>query len=420
VVVLVATSVFGPLRECRARSVDDVQVKEAGRIALSNDDWLTLQDLDDRGRVLIVDNNIETKMGHYGPIRPHPILLIWDLGRHEISYRLPLDLRVPLATPLARAWPSIFEIEPQQFRFLANGEVVGMVGCYVVRLDLAQGKANWILPSLDACDPHPPYFASRNVTSRAEILSVNRRREEFAVGVNVGKWPRLFIFGPTGDKPIASWKLDRPVTSLAWSPDGSRLAVLYDSRFDAQLKYLWKTDYSRLPNLVVFDVPGGKQQFSAFTGEPENQVAFSTDGSRLYCIAQHLNWGLLGGTGKGIKVFNARDGKNVGNFKGGSHGVRQSFSLSPDGKLIVADASTRPFSWEGATNYKIGRFVILDSTNGRVVFAQPGRTMGGLAGSFPFEFAFAPPDGRTLLVDLWTHFGIAGSDAIDIYSVTTK
>jgi hypothetical protein len=419
-VLIAAMSVFPAVRGCRARNVDDVQVKAAGSISLGKSDLLTLQDVDDRDRVLVIDNNVSdgTKRGP-GVLSARPILLVWDLARREFTYRLSLNLTVPQGTALAKVWPSIFEIEPQQFRFLANGDVVGTVGCYVVRLDLAKGKAHWVLPSLDACDAHPPYFASRNVTSRAEILSMNRRREEIAVGVNVGNWPRLFVFGPTGDKPIASWKLDRPITSLAWSPDGSRLAALYNSRFDANLKYFWKLEYSQLPNLAVFDVPSGKQEFSVFTGEPENQVAFSADGSRLYCIAQHLNWGLLGGTGKGIKVFDAPNGKKVGNFKGGAHGARQSFSLSPNGKLIVADASTQPFSWEGATNYKIGRFVILDSTNGLVVFAQSGRTMGGLAGSLPFEFAFTA-DGKTLLVDPWTYFGIPGSFAIDIYSVTTK
>ena len=420
VVVIAATSMFGVVREYRAGSGNRVEVKEVGRIALSNVDWLTLQDVDDRGRVLVIHNSVfGSPRRSLGVVSAQPILLLWDLSTHAFSYRLPLDLTVPRGSALAKAWPSIFETAPRQFRFLSNGEVVGVVGCYVVRLDLAKGKANWILPSPDACEPQPPYFASRNVTSRAEILSMNRRREEFAVGVNVGKWPRLFIFGPTGDKPIASWKLDRPVTSLAWSPDGSRLAVLYDSSFDAQLKYICKLEYPHLPNLAVFDMPSGKQEFSVFTGEPENQVAFSADGSRLYCIAQHLNWGLLGAEGQGIKVFGASDGKKVRSFKGGPHGVGQNFSLSPDGKLIVADASTQPFSWEGATIDKIGRFVILNSSSGRVVFDQPGRRMHGSARGLPYEFAFTP-DGRTLLVDPWTSWGIPGSFAIDVYSVTTN
>jgi WD40 repeat protein len=420
VVVIAATPVFGALRECRARSVDNVEVKEAGRITVANVDWLTLQDVDDRGRVLVIDNSVlaSTKSGP-GVLSAQPILLIWDLARQVFSYRLPLDLTVPRGSALAKSWPWIFEIAPRQFQFLANGDVVGTVGCYVVRLDLAKGKANWILPSPDACEPHPPYFAGRNVTSRAAVLSMDRPREEFAVGVNVGKWPWLFVFGPDGDKPIANWRLDRPVWSLAWSPDGSRLAALYDSRFDAQLKYFWKVGYWHLPNLVVFDAPSGKQEFSVFTGRAESHVEFSRDGSLLYCIAQQLYWGLLGGEGEGIKVFDASDGKEVRSFKGGRHGIGQNFSLSPDGKLIVADASTQPFTWEGATIDKIGRFVILDSASGRVVFDQPGRRMHGSARALPYEFAFTP-DGLTLIVDPWTSWGIPGSFAIDVYSLNTK
>jgi hypothetical protein len=420
VVVIAAMSIFGVVRECRAGSGNKVEVKEAGRIALSNVDWLTLQDVDDQGRVLIVDNNISAKRGYYGPITPHPILLMWDMTRHEFSCRLPLDLTVPQGSALAKSWPSIFEIAPRQFGFPASGEVVGTVGCYVFRLDPAKGKAHWTLPSPNACEPHPPYLAHGDTGAPGAVLSINRRRDKFAVGVNVGNWPWLFVFGPDADEPIANWRLDRPVWSLAWSPDGSRLAALYNSKFDAQLKYFWKGGYWRLPNLVVFDVPSGKQEFSLFTGRAESHVEFSRDGSLLYCMAQLLYWGLFGEEGKGIKVFSSVDGKKVRSFKGGPHGVGQNFSLSPDGKLIVADASTQPFTWEGgATINKNGRFVILNSESGQVVFSQHGRLMHGSARALPYEFAFTA-DGKTLLVDPWTHFGIAGSDAIDIYSVSTK
>lgn len=420
--VILTFCVFGPLGECRARSADHVLVKYVGRIAVGGPPgWLTLQDVDDRGRVLVIDNNVlaSAKRGP-GVLTAQPILLIWNLSRHVFSYRLPLDLTVPLRTSLAKERPWSFQVEPRQFRFLLQDEVVGTLGCYVVRLDLAHRKARWILPSPNACEPHPPYLARRDVTGPPAVLSVNRQRDEFAVGVNVGPWPRLFVFGRDADKPIASWRLSRPVTSLAWSPDGARLAVLYNSRFDAHLKYFWKIGYWRLPNLVVFDVPSGKQEFAVFTGEAESHVEFSKDGSLLYVIAQHLFWGLFGEEGKGIKVFSAFDGKKVRNFKGGRHGVRTNFALSPDGKLIVADASTQPFSWEGgATIEKIGRFVILDSASGRVLFSQPGRRMDGSAGSLPFEFVFTP-DGRTLLADPNSKWGIPGSDAIDIYSVITR
>jgi hypothetical protein len=248
---------------------------------------------------------------------------------------------------------------------------------------------------------------------------VNQRKDKFAVGVNVGMWPWLFVFRRDTDKPIAGWRLNRPVMSMAWSPDGTRLAVLYNSRFDAHLKYFWKIGYWHLPNLAVFDVPSGKQEFAVFTGEAESHVEFGRDGSLVYVIAQHLFWGLFGEEGRGIKVFSALNGKKVRNFKGGRHGVRTNFALSPDGKLIVADASTQPFSWEGATIEKIGRFVILDSASGRVLFSQPGQRMHGSAGSLPFEFALTP-DGQTLLVDTWTNWGPPGSDAIDIYSVTAR
>lgn len=95
--------------------------------------------------------------------------------------------------------------------------------------------------------------------------------------------------------------------------------------------------------------------------------------------------------------------------------MRNNFVSSPDGKLIVADASTDTWSlFSENTNRrsKEARFILLDVTTGKVVFQHEEQSAGMVWA--PMRFAFSP-DGRLLFVD--PNYNYWDAEHVDIYAI---
>lgn len=398
-------------------SAAHLEVKLVGQIALGKWDELSLEDVDSAGRVLLVDNYIGG-VHPIGAVRPRVGLLVWNLSEGKFTRRVFPNWTPPRGSRLTKTLLDSFRIGREPFALLPGGrEAVGTYGYYVVHVNLVDGNVQWILSSRRLADSKPPFRAASYAGGRIAVLAMSPSRDRFAVAFNIGPWPALFIFRPGSDEPIAKWRLARFAQSLAWSPDEKRIAVLYNSQFDEHLRDLkWNAAGSHLPNLALFSVRTGERKLLTFTGAPEARVEFSKDGTWLYCIDAGMGTSLYE-SDRGIRVLSARDGRRIRVFRGGRHGVVGNFAQSPDGKLIVADASIRPPPWKGAYNEKLGRFTVLDSLTGRVLFHQRGKMMSGVLESDPYVFAFAP-DGRRLLVESGKELGPPGSRAIEIYSIS--
>jgi WD40 repeat protein len=155
-----------------------------------------------------------------------------------------------------------------------------------------------------------------------------------------------------------------------------------------------------LPDVAVFDARTGHLDYSFFSGQPEAQISYGPDGKSLYCV---VDSGALPMTflsyhvRNAIRVFSATDGKLMRAIHVPRTGVRSSLVFSPNGKLIVADASTvQPdlFRDPGDVGRKV-RFVILDGHSGwRLLTAN----LGVWHSEAPPSFFFSP-DGQTLVVD---------------------
>ena len=109
----------------------------------------------------------------------------------------------------------------------------------------------------------------------------------------------------------SSWKvrsdvlLPAPASSLAYSPDGSRLAIGHSNGT--------VTVWSMVDRSKVADFSAGKL--------PIGGLQFTRDGGQIITLADE----------KMVRVWNVTDGKTLGEFDG----VAFSFALSPDGQLLV-------------------------------------------------------------------------------------
>jgi WD40 repeat protein len=241
-------------------------------------------------------------------------------------------------------------------------------------------------------------------------LSVDPQNGYVAVVFNTGKKTDLYVYDSDLKRQVASRELPRMVKDLCWSPDGTELAVLYHGNYDENRELvggsLW--GMSSEPDVWLMDPRSGQPLHKFSTGTPEDQIAFSKDGRLIYVINDYLHQprgGVIGVFSRdhrgAIRVFSAVSGELVQTISAGPKGVHSGFSLSPDGSLIAADASTYVpliLGWREMEqpSGKIARVVLLDAKTGDLLFEHHETTYGDI--SEPLGLAFSP-DGRLLFVD---------------------
>lgn len=124
-----------------------------------------------------------------------------------------------------------------------------------------------------------------------------------------------------------------------------------------------------------------------------------------------------------VRMFSASTGDLLETVTSGRYQLHNNFALSPDGRLIVADASTHaPWLLLNALRHgervlyiKMARFVILDAQTGKLLFEHHEETAGPGYGMYPMRFGFSP-DGRRLLVDP-NFAGCSDNERVDVYSL---
>jgi WD40 repeat protein len=349
-------------------------------------------------------------------------LRLWDLHAGKLAFQVPMDAWIKEASALNKAGlPS----EGGPFRCL-NGEkrVIAMQGMYLVLIDIGrQTELTRVLASKDLNDPASPLdHVMWHVTQRT--MDVNPKDGLIAAAFNRGLKPRVFVYTADLLRVVNWWELPRYMEDIRWSPDGQKLAVLYSGGFDAKGEFVGASPDFKLPSIPdveIFDASSGKSLLRFFSGDLEARVAFSSDGSRLYTISlTKYNRGTW--KDRAIRLFSAADGTLVRTLEVPPYGVRNNFSLSPNGRLIVADASTpvskfflREMIADTFSTEKVARFVILDAETGNLLFEHHEKAPGRAWGVFPMRFGFSP-DGKQLLVDV-NHAGFGDNAQVDVFSV---
>jgi hypothetical protein len=394
-----------PLSRGAVRYVGSVDIPGGSR-------GVTPEDIDGQGQLLLLTV----------PKSPagEPGILRWDPVAETPAP--PIELRWPGSVAGLPTW--VYSL-----RFLGDcgTRVVGLLG-RSTKGDLAVGTRGYILVvislrrraalwSVDFRRSDAKHtFASFGPSF---LLPVDEQQHRFALFLNnqAAKDPEVFLYTARSSSPYMRWRLPRFVQSAAWSPDGKRLAVLYSGSCDSRLNY-YQVDIKRklltLPDVAVFDARTGHVDFSFFSGQPEAQIAYSPDGKLLYTIVDSgaLPMTFFPHHGRDdIRVFSATDGKLVRTMHVPHTGVRSRFALSPDGKLIAADATTNA-TWVPHDPPPIAvRFVLLDIATGKRIFEHEETWGGGDATATTLMFS---PDGRFLITD---PLAATGEGPVEIYKI---
>lgn len=329
-----------------------------------------------------------------------PKLLLWDYRRQKAALEFPPN----------DDWVKWGKKAPKQvqgdweFRFQGDGSrIVGVQTPWLVLIDLKkQAEIARVVPSESYLREDSPGRPSAQAGVSICHLSVKPQNGFVAVVYNIGKDTHLYVYDRDLKAQIASWAMPRIVKDLCWSPDGQKLAVLFHGWFDENRKMhyvqrkseAWTT--LEIPDVWVMDAHSGEPLVKFWTKTGQDQIAFSKDGSLIY-VTNDFSYDSPPAHMGAIRVFSADSGALVQTISAGPKGVHSSFSLSPDGSLIAADASTdAPRGWdlEIPPFEKISRVVLLDAKTGDLLFEHHERTERYK--SDPLGFAFPRTVGFSL------------------------
>ena len=149
-----------------------------------------------------------------------------------------------------------------------------------------------------------------------------------------------------------------PVTSVAFSPDGTKLA---SGELEGMVK-LWEVATGR--NINTFHGPGGLSK----------SVAFSPDGTKLASS-------ISGGYGT-VEIWEVATGKNINTIAGHPDGV-DSIAFSPDGTKLAAALSVSQGVklWEVETGKHVNTFSAKMGSVQSVAFSPDGTTLTSTPGA---------------------------------------
>jgi len=363
--------------------------------------------------------NLMSKGGHGG-------LSFSRVGEPKPSFQIELpEMR-------EYAWKDGVYLEkpPGPFRFSPDGKsIIGMQMPWLALISLeARREIRRVRPCQQRLllwqplhQPYPPMPEAREDM----LMAISPRDGLVAAGCVVKGGSEIVILDAELKRAVNRWMVPRPVQDLAWSPEGKELAVLY---YDPPYPWDPKTGkwvgtpspYPVEPNLSVFDPQSGKELLRFNTSAFDAEVRFSPDGSSVYSISHHLVFGGHGGWRKDtLRTFDSKTGEMKKRMVVPGTGVRDSFAVSPDGELIVAESTKdipTPFWREpGMALGEDYGFVILDSSTGGVLFREKLRRPGDLAEPLPLFFS---PDGKQVLANfINAEPGSTYATAINVYSL---
>ncbi|HET7841929.1 MAG TPA: YncE family protein [Terriglobia bacterium] len=254
------------------------------------------------------------------------------------------------------------------------------------------------------------------------VFAINPHDGSVAAAFNVHGDIRFYIYDAELEKEIATWTVPRYVQDICWSRAGDKLAVLFNGRYDGtgplpadgveELKQFvgWYPSPNSGPDVWVVNPQTGEPSLKLKTGNQQSHVSFSPDGQLIYVSQDEVNQNRARGV---IKVFSGSSGNEIRTLTAGPNGLHGYFLVSPDGKMIAANASSdvpHPFWTEPHYARRIPRVVVIDTETGNLLFERH------VDESWGYESFLFSPDGRRLYVTLPESKRVRRS-RIEIYSL---
>jgi serine/threonine protein kinase/WD40 repeat protein len=220
-------------------------------------------------------------------------------------------------------------------------------------IDAERGNSIISLPLLTGTEEK--LFAATERTLHFEVtaLAFSPNDDVLAIGTNIGQ-VKLFSVGireihtlddvrgknadkNTPEKLKSLFRAMGSVASLAFSPDGSLLAVCGGSFADVPLTsdgIRRLGEHTTSPGrLRIWEVKTGKLKFDlAGHDNQANAVAFSPDGNLL---ASAGNWRDANEAGTGAIIWDARNGTQICRIRVEANGGTHSVAFSPNSKLVA-------------------------------------------------------------------------------------